>query len=212
MDTQVISSGDTRLAGYVELMEQVEALRAENARLRFIAYHDALTGLPNRLLFQDRLEHALILAQRMDHQVALLFIDVDHFKSINDSFGHEAGDQVLREVARRLGSRLRKADTLARMSGDEFLVLLENVTGPAKVDKVVQKIRQSLTAGFRVGGREIRLSVTIGSSLFPQHAHDTDGLLRCADRSLLIAKQHRRGSHYLATEFISASGILSAAG
>jgi diguanylate cyclase len=183
-----------------QLLKLIKDLREENARLKFLAYHDALTGLPNRLLFHDRLDHALAIAQRMEHQVGLLYIDVDQFKNINDSFGHEAGDRVLCEVARRLGGGLRKADTLARMSGDEFLILLEKVTGPDQVAEVVRKIRRNLAAGFQAEGRKIRVSVSIGGSLFPLHATEPEGLLRCADQALLLAKEQGRDAYRFGTD------------
>jgi diguanylate cyclase (GGDEF)-like protein/PAS domain S-box-containing protein len=175
-------------------------LREENAHLKFLAYHDALTGLPNRLLFLDRLEHALAIAQRMDHQVALLYIDVDHFKTVNDSFGHETGDRLLCQVAERLGAGLRKADTLARMAGDEFLIILEKVTGTGQIAQVVRKIRKSLAAGFTIGEQKIDISVSIGGSLFPLHGTDPESLLRHADQALLLAKEQGKNTCRFGTE------------
>jgi diguanylate cyclase (GGDEF)-like protein/PAS domain S-box-containing protein len=186
-----------------EGMRLERSLRAENARLKFLAYHDALTGLPNRLLLQDRLEHALAIAERMEHQVALLYIDVDNFKNINDTFGHEAGDHLLCQVAERLGTGLRKADTLGRMAGDEFLVLLENVTGTEQVTKVIRKIRKSLAGGFQIKDQHLQITVSIGGSLFPLHARDAGGLLQLADQELLLAKQQRKGSCRLGAQSLA---------
>jgi diguanylate cyclase (GGDEF)-like protein len=182
-------NNEDEVRSIASLVQLVKELREENARLKFLAYHDPLTGLPNRLLFRDRLEHALAIAQRMDHQVALLYIDVDNFKRINDSLGHEMGDLVLCEVARRLGNSLRKADTLARMSGDEFLVILERVNGPDQIGEVARKILKSLASRVQVKGQKISVSVTIGGSLYTLHGTEAEGLLRCADQALLRGKE-----------------------
>jgi diguanylate cyclase (GGDEF)-like protein len=183
-----------------KLQQRVKDLAEENARLKFLAYHDVLTGLPNRLLFHDRLEHAIAIAQRMEHQVALLYIDVDHFKRINDVFGHETGDWVLCEVARSLSQVVRKADTLARMAGDEFLVIIEKVASLEQIAEVIRKIRKKLSAGFETDNQKIRITVSIGGSLYPLHASDPENLLRCADKALLCAKRQGRDTYRIGTE------------
>ena len=192
---------------------QLEAeLWEKKARFKFLAYHDTLTGLPNRLLFQDRLEHSLAVAKRRGHQLALLFIDVDHFKKVNDSWGHEAGDQVLCEVSRRLHQGLREADTLARMGGDEFLVILEKVKGPRQVARVTRRIQENLAAGVSIHGRRIELSVSIGGSIYPLHASEPRGLIGQADRALLQAKEQGRNTFRLGGEVCDAGRPSSGSG
>ncbi len=149
------------------------------------------------MLFQDRLEHSLAVVKRRGHQLALLFIDVDHFKKVNDSWGHEAGDQVLCEVVRRLRQGLREADTLARMGGDEFLVILEKVKGPRQVARVTRRIQENLAAGIYIHGRRIELSVSIGGSIYPLHASEPRGLIGQPGRALLRAREQGRNTFRL---------------
>lgn len=166
---------------------------AEEA-LKFVAGHDALTGLPNRMMFNQRLEHALALAQRGDTRLAVLFIDLDRFKVINDTLGHEAGDALLCEVAARLRQQLRNTDTVARLGGDEFVVLVENVADPLYVGSVAQKLIEVLTAGFLVGGGEYHVTASIGVSTYPDDAADVQTLLKNADIAMYRAKEQGRNT------------------
>ena len=166
-----------------------EHLQEQLSHFQHLAYHDVLTGLPNRLLFQDRLKHALARARRLESRFALLFIDVDDFKAINDSFGHGVGDQVLCEVARRLKEGLREADTLARMGGDEFLVIMEQVQDRDQIAIAIRRIQALFRKNVDLDGQSISVSVSVGSSLFPVHADEPEGLIRSADSALLLAKE-----------------------
>lgn len=168
--------------------------RREDA-VRFLAYHDSLTGLPNRRLLDDRLKQALYSAQRRSRKVAAMLIDLDDFKRVNDSLGHRAGDAVLREVAQRLAGCVRKADTLARHGGDEFVVVLSDVQAEADCRVVADKLLRALENDFRVEGQAFRLGASIGISLFPGEASDGDALLRNADAAMYRAKQLGRNRY-----------------
>ena len=175
--------------GSVELVADVTELRRAEQATRFLAYHDTLTGLPNRRLLDDRLRQAIRLAQRRDRMVATLLVRLDDFRQVNDSLGHGAGDEVLREVAQRLTGCVRKADTLARAGADEFAIVICDLKDEADCRVVAQKLQQVLAAEFRVGGRRLRLAASIGVSLFPADGGDGEALLRNADAAMYRAKQ-----------------------
>ena len=168
-------------------------LRAARDNMRHLAYHDALTGLPNRLLLNDRLAQALLRAARRMSQVAVLFLDVDRFKSINDELGHAAGDQVLREFARRVRGCMRKDDTVARVAGDEFVVVLENVTDSLQVEEVAQKIRTTCEQPLFVANTEVAIGASIGIAMYPLNGKQAHELLEYADQAMFLAKRHGRG-------------------
>jgi diguanylate cyclase (GGDEF)-like protein len=156
---------------------------------RFLAHHDTLTGLPNRRLLEDRLRQALHLAQRRDSRVAVMLVDLDDFKQVNDRFGHRAGDAALREVAERLSACMRKADTLARQGGDEFVVVIPELANEADCDVVAGKILHALEAPLAIEDEAVRLGASIGISLYPADARDGEALLRNADAAMYRAKQ-----------------------
>jgi diguanylate cyclase (GGDEF)-like protein len=175
--------------GSVELLADVTELRRAEQAMRFLAYHDTLTGLPNRRLLDDRLRQAIRLAQRRDRMVATLLVHLDDFRQVNDALGHGAGDAVLREVAQRLAASVRKADTLARAGADEFAVVVCDLKEQADCRIVAEKLLQALAPEFRVGGRRLRLGVSIGISVFPADGGDGEALLRNADAAMYRAKQ-----------------------
>jgi diguanylate cyclase (GGDEF)-like protein len=159
---------------------------------RFLAYHDTLTGLPNRRLLDDRLGQALHLAQRRDRRVAAMLVDLDDFKRVNDELGHRSGDAVLREVAERLAGCVRKADTLARQGGDEFVIVIPDLAQESDCSVVAEKILHALQAPFLADGREFSIGASIGISIYPADAGDGDALLRNADAAMYRAKQSGR--------------------
>jgi diguanylate cyclase (GGDEF)-like protein/PAS domain S-box-containing protein len=161
-------------------------------RLAHQGQHDALTGLPNRLLLQDRLGQALALAVRNQHQVAVLFMDLDHFKQTNDTLGHSHGDLLLCEVARRLEGCIRNSDTLARLGGDEFMVVVSELNDPQDAMRVAGKLMESLRAPFHVGEHEFFLSTSIGISFFPTDGKDVETLMASADTAMYRAKEAGR--------------------
>ncbi|MDP2285942.1 MAG: sensor domain-containing diguanylate cyclase, partial [Pseudohongiella sp.] len=160
------------------------------AKLQQMALYDSLTGLPNRALFNDRVHSALTRARREKTNVCLLFIDLDRFKDINDQFGHAIGDLLLIQVARRLEHCVRECDTVARLSGDEFVVLLENIGSELNVEQISNKIHQTLMQEFKLESHTTRITLSIGAAHFPEHAQDIDGLLRYADQQMYNMKKN----------------------
>jgi diguanylate cyclase (GGDEF)-like protein len=159
------------------------------SRLHFMAQHDDLTRLPNRSLFHDRLATAIARAQRQQGRVALLFIDLNKFKLVNDQYGHSAGDRLLQAVARSISACVREADTVARIGGDEFVVVLEQVARPEFAALVKEKIHLALAAPVDVGdGRTLHISASIGIAHYPDHGSDMAQLLRYADQAMYASK------------------------
>lgn len=160
--------------------------------LRHRALHDPLTNLPNRALLEDRLQRALIHAQRAHDPVAVLLLDLDGFKNVNDTFGHEAGDAILREIAPRVHRVLRESDTVARLGGDEFVIVLPGADR-ASAELVARKILRSLRQPFRARGQLVSVWASIGIGLFPEHGGDALNLLRCADTAMYMSKRQEGG-------------------
>jgi diguanylate cyclase (GGDEF)-like protein/PAS domain S-box-containing protein len=168
--------------------------QAEEALLR-MANHDALTGLPNRILMQDRLGQAIMQAHRAGRQVAVMFIDLDRFKHVNDSLGHDAGDGLIVEIARRLSSSLRESDTVARQGGDEFVVVLPDLAGQDDAAKVARKLLDNLFQPITLCGQDVFPSGSIGIAMYPQDGADSATLLKCAD-SAMYGSKGRGGNQY----------------
>ena len=183
---------DQGRAQYVidQVQDISERKQVENA-LEHQALHDALTGLPNRVLARDRLDQAILLSRRQQSRVALLIIDLDHFKEVNDTFGHQAGDQLLRQVGERFTAELRETDTVARLGGDEFAVVLSG-TGVEGAQLVADKLLTRLERPFVVEGQALDVGASIGIAVFPEHADNADSMLRRADIAMYVAKRSRR--------------------
>jgi diguanylate cyclase (GGDEF)-like protein len=181
--------------------------KLEEEEIRHLAYYDTLTGLPNRLLFMDRLDRALASAERHDHMVAIMFLDLDGFKKINDSRGHTVGDLLLRAVADRLVKTLRKSDVivrqtpskvsnnLARFGGDEFVILLTDIKDPQDAANVAQRLMYTLSDTFVLAGHEIVITASIGVSLYPGDGEDLNTLITEADRAMYHAKEMGRNNY-----------------
>jgi diguanylate cyclase (GGDEF)-like protein len=178
-----------RVIGYG--LDITDRKRAE-LRLAHLALHDALTGLPNRTLFLDRLQHALDRAGRTGRQVAVLFVDLDRFKGVNDALGHEAGDSLLQQVAQRLQSCVRSSDTLARLAGDEFTVLLEDVAGVHEAQAVAERIQAALQEPFLVAGQQLAVTASVGVALCGPETRQAEELLRRSDAAMYRAKSWGR--------------------
>ncbi|HIK10735.1 MAG TPA: CHASE2 domain-containing protein [Oscillatoriaceae cyanobacterium M33_DOE_052] len=172
-----------------DLARSNEELKLSEDGLRYIAYHDTLTGLPNRKLFYERLDQALEWAAINNQSVALMFLDLDGFKLINDTCGHDTGDLLLQAVADRLTRSLRGSDTVSRLGGDEFTVILPAISEPIKVERVAQKIITTLSHSFAIGGAEISVTASIGISLYPGNGEDADTLIKNADAAMYRAKE-----------------------
>ncbi|HEY9198102.1 MAG TPA: EAL domain-containing protein, partial [Gammaproteobacteria bacterium] len=179
---------------YVAVFADISQLKETQDELEFLAHHDPLTRLPNRLLLLSRLQHSIEIIRREGGQFALLMLDLDRFKDVNDSFGHPAGDEILRQVSDRLTKRLRLGDTLTRLGGDEFTILLENLTHPEDAARVANEIITTLQEPWQLSnGAEIHLGASIGISLCPDHGDTPDILLQEADAALYRAKAEGRG-------------------
>jgi len=161
-------------------------------RIRHMAQHDALTDLPNRALFSDRLQQALAVAKRDQLRLAVLYLDLDKFKPINDSLGHDVGDLLLKEVARRMQACVRESDTVARIGGDEFVVLLRNVEEPGDAIRVAEKIRYALNQPFDIAGRKLNISSSSGIAIYPEHGSNEIELSKNADMAMYTAKESGR--------------------
>jgi len=173
----------------------------------FLSHYDKLTGLANRELFRDRLHQAMSRAERAGKLVALLFLDLDRFKSVNDTLGHLAGDELLVEVATRLKTCVRKSDTIARLGGDEFTVILEGIDAPVDAEIVCRKIIKSLEAPLLLHNHEIYVTTSIGVTFFPTDDIDLNGLLRNADAAMYRAKEEGRNKFHLFTADLSARAV-----
>ncbi|GMR08260.1 MAG: hypothetical protein BMS9Abin26_1265 [Gammaproteobacteria bacterium] len=173
-------------------------------RLKFMAHHDALTGLPNRVLFTDRLEHALDKTSRQDSFIAVMFLDMDRFKIINDTLGHDAGDEALCVIARRISECVRNEDTVARLGGDEFAILLEGVSRARDSAPIARKILNSLSSSLTIEGHELFITTSIGISLYPTDGNDSRTLLKHADIAMYRAKEEGRNSYQFYSSDMSA--------
>lgn len=167
----------------------LEKLQESERRMAHLAHHDALTGLPNRRSLMDRLAQLLALAQRQDQRLAVMFLDLDGFKPVNDNLGHEAGDRLLQAIATRLRSGVREADVVARIGGDEFVWVMVDVASPEAAADRARKLIELLAQPYRLGEQDIRISASAGLALFPEHARDRDHLLAQADTAMYAAKR-----------------------
>ncbi len=193
----------TLVENFNEMLNQIQVrdadLQEKQKRLNYLAHHDPLTGLANRLLFDDRLQHALANARRKSNKVALLFIDLDRFKNINDSLGHKTGDVILQAVADRLASAIRAGDTLARLGGDEFVVVSEQAVDYQGITMLAQKVQQILVPPVQVGSQELFVSGSIGVSVFPEDGECVESLMQCADVAMYQAKELGRNNYQFFT-------------
>ncbi len=179
---------DGRLASILSLAEDVTARVDADEQLRQAAVLDALTGLPNRNSLQARLEHAILRVNRSGDRLALLFIDLDRFKKVNDTLGHSAGDQVLRQAAARIRACVREVDTVARLGGDEFVVLLETDVRPDTPGIIGERVRAAFGTPFEYKGTEVNCGASVGVSLYPDHARDPASLMESADEAMYRVK------------------------
>ncbi len=185
-----------QVVNYITVVNDITRLKAHEAELDRVAHYDVLTGLPNRRLLTDRLEQAVRHARRHAESLAVCYLDLDNFKPINDRWGHEAGDRVLVDVARRLENCLRESDTLSRIGGDEFVFLLPSIDGGSELDQVLERLLSTLQEPLTVNGGTARVSSSVGVALFPDDAEDPDTLLRFADQAMYSAKAAGRNRYF----------------
>ena len=164
----------------------------ETYQLFYQANHDSLTGLANRDLLLDRLQHALRQAQRTKNKLAVLFMDLDDFKPVNDMYGHDFGDKLLNKVSDRLLACSRSGDTLARRSGDEFVLVIENIENEEKIKIIIEKIQDAFDSHFKIEQIELNISISIGCAIFPDDAGDLDELLNIADKKMYKNKSLKK--------------------
>lgn len=179
----------------VVVHENITELKRAELSIQKLAYYDTLTGLPNRLLLQDRLRQGIKRAERNRQMLALLFMDLDHFKVINDTLGHAAGDQLLQQVATRLSHHVRAYDTVARMGGDEFVLVLNQVTATGHVSTVAKNIIETLSPPFELGSQEVFVTTSIGIAMYPTDGTDGEKLLKNADTAMYQAKERGRNAY-----------------
>jgi diguanylate cyclase (GGDEF)-like protein/PAS domain S-box-containing protein len=197
------------LAGANALLEaEIVERRQAEARVHHMAYHDNLTGLPNRALLADRLDRAMMAAERTERKLAVMFIDLDRFKTINDSLGHQTGDHLLKEVAGRLCRAVRASDTVARLGGDEFVVLVPGIRSADECNRVAEKIIDALASPFPFEGRLLHITPSIGICVYPDDGGDVETLMRHADAAMYHAKASGRNNHQFFTERMNQAAAL----
>ena len=196
---------DGEVSGVIGLIRDITERKAAEQQIEYQAYHDALTGLANRRLFQEHLSLALALAQRQERLVAVLFLDLDHFKLVNDSLGHSVGDAMLRQVAQRLKSAVREGDTVARVGGDEFTIVLQEVAHRSDAAVVANKVLEAVAAPLEVNGHRLYVTTSIGITVFPEDGQDAETLLKNADAAMYRAKDEGRNTYQMSTQELSRS-------
>ena len=196
-----------RYRGRIWYFRDITDRKVAEERIQFLAYYDALTGLPNRTLLQDRLAKALAGASRRNDKVALLFLDLDGFKIINDSLGHSVGDLLLKQIADRLKRFSREQDTVARLGGDEFLIVLSDVKDIPDAAVAAERLMDAMTGGFVVQGHPLSVSCSLGISIFPEHGVDGETLIKHADAAMYSAKDNGRNNIQLFTDQMNAQAV-----
>jgi diguanylate cyclase (GGDEF)-like protein/PAS domain S-box-containing protein len=196
-----------RIAGAVIVFHDVSVARALSGQMTYAAQHDPLTGLPNRILLSDRVSQSIALARRQNRTIALMFLDLDNFKYVNDSLGHAVGDQLLESVSKRLVAGVRASDTVSRQGGDEFVILLSEIAHPGDVAKSARKLLLSLSAAHAVVGRELHIDGSIGISVFPEDGEDAETLIKNADTAMYTAKQGGRNNFQFFTSEMNRKAV-----
>jgi diguanylate cyclase (GGDEF)-like protein/PAS domain S-box-containing protein len=196
-----------RYRGRIWYFRDITERKVAEDRVQFLAFYDALTGLPNRTLFRDRMTTALADARRHNYKIALLFLDLDRFKDINDSLGHSVGDLFLQEVAERLKRFAREQDTVARLAGDEFLIMLTHVNEASDAAVAAERLMEAMTAEFVVQGQSLHVSCSVGISIFPEHGLDAETLIKNADAAMYRAKESGRKNFRFFIEDMNAQAV-----
>lgn len=190
-----VKDKDGEVSQYISVFTDITEQKRSEERVQYLAHYDVLTDLPNRILFNDRLNHAIERASRQKHSLGVLFIDLDRFKYVNDTLGHQQGDELLKKVAERLNKSVRQIDTVARLGGDEFTVILEEVERPEVLVTVAEKILHSLNCAIDLDGHQVVVGCSIGLSLYPDDGGCAEQLLKHADTAMYYAKENGRNTY-----------------
>ena len=196
-----------RVLNYVGVFADISDIKHSQNRLHELVNHDPLTGLPNLRLLNELLEHYIKRAEREKHQIALLFIDLDRFKSVNDSLGHQVGDKLLLETSKRISLSMRESDLVARLGGDEFVVMMDMISNPNDASLVATKILNALQTEFNIDGKEIFISASIGISIFPKDCNDVDSLIKAADIAMYQVKNKGKNNYCFYSDDLSKSAV-----
>jgi len=196
-----------RIREIVGVSRDITERKQVEEQIEYQAYHDALTGLPNRRLFRDRLTVALAHARRMKHPLAVMFLDLDRFKVVNDTLGHSVGDELLKTVGSRLQASMREEDSIARMGGDEFTILLADLKSTDDSAKIAQKVLDTVAQPLRIDGTELFVTTSIGIALFPSDGDTAEALLANADHAMYRAKDSGRNSYQMFTPAMNSRAL-----
>ncbi|MDO9162583.1 MAG: EAL domain-containing protein [Methylococcaceae bacterium] len=186
-----------QVQNYVALFTDITLIKEHQQELEHIAHYDALTGLPNRVLLTDRLHQAMLRSKRCNHSLAVVYLDLDGFKSVNDNYGHQVGDDLLMAISKRMKIALREGDTLARIGGDEFVALLVDLEQVTNCEQILERLLQAASSLITLENSELQLSASIGVTVYPQDDVDADQLIRHADQSMYIAKQEGKNRFHI---------------
>lgn len=188
---------------YIAIFNDITEHKNSRKQIEFLAHHDVLTGLPNRVLLNDRLEMAITIARRQHENLGVLFIDLDRFKNVNDSLGHTVGDQILREAANRLSSSVRTGDTVSRLGGDEFVVLFPNIKDESNIADLTMKLSQTLQLAYQVDGISLHMTPSIGIAIYPSDGETASSLIKNADAAMYLAKEKGRNNFQFYTPVLN---------
>jgi diguanylate cyclase (GGDEF)-like protein/PAS domain S-box-containing protein len=205
LNVGVVRDAGGKLTNYIGVFSDITAIKESEQQLNYLAHHDPLTGLPNRLLFNARLEHTVQQARRRHTELAVLFLDLDRFKNINDTLGHASGDDLLRQVARRLSTSLREEDTLARLGGDEFVIIIESLNAARDSAKVADKLLDILRQPLQLLEHEVFIGASLGISVYPADGEDCETLVKHADIAMYRAKHLGRNNYQFYTQELTES-------
>jgi len=195
-----ILDDDGKFRGYRGVGRDITDARQAEEKIQFLATHDPLTGLPNRAMFSELLNHAIETARRYDRQFVIFFVDLDHFKAVNDTLGHHAGDKLLIEIAGRFTNCLRESDVIARLGGDEFVILAQEISEITQAVTIARNILESAARAVVIQGRECRVTASIGICMYPLHAEEEEMIMKLADRAMYRAKEKGKNNYQLCSD------------